>query len=57
MQNNSSSLFSTEYSPLPQKLFPHKTYKNKELRQLKKFKTDKEVKLNLSSTDIHFSCL
>ena len=54
MQNNSSSLFSTEYSPLPQKLFPHKTYKNKELRQLKKFKTDKEVKLNLSSTDIHF---
>ena len=55
MNTKSSKGLSTEYSPLPQKTFPHKTFKNREQRRLKKYKIDKEIKLNVACTDISFA--
>ena len=52
MNNNTS--ISTEYIPIPHKVFPHKTYKHSELRQLKKYKLDKTINTSLPAIDIHF---
>ena len=49
--NNS---LSTEYIPIPHKVFPHKTYKHSELRQLKKYKLDKSLSTSLPAIDVHF---
>ncbi len=49
-----SSLLKTEYTPISQKPFPQKTYKNPEQRQFKKYKIDKEINNSISSIEINF---